>query len=118
AVPQSLRARLEFQLFDKDGHQRTRNHHELYFISKSTAAAPTAQTCVSGMPWLARKLRQQGYRVVDSLDECALVVTAVLTDQLLRYIQTSGNVLWLSDSNPAPQKDFGDNKNPNRAEPP
>jgi len=117
-LSKSLRVRLEFELFSQNGERVARNHQELYFIAPLSATPCSSVVFVSDMPWLSRKLRAQGYRLADDLIDCQLAVAATLTDELLRYIQRGGRVLWLADSTKAQQTYLGNLRIAQRAQRP
>ena len=104
ALPESVRARINFQLLDASGETVTRNHQELYFFPREAAAEPTRLVAA---PALADGLRALGHELTDDLNAAALVVTDTMTDELRVYLQNGGRVLWLAETDKAQQTYLG-----------
>jgi len=102
---ESVRARLELRLFDRDGKLVSGNHHELYFFPRRIAG-PT-QALLSAPPALAERLRALGYRLTDDLAAADLAVVDRMTDELRWYVQNGGRVLWLAESSDSQQTHLG-----------
>jgi hypothetical protein len=104
-LERSARARLELQLFDAAGQPVTANHQELYVFPRASAAGVGAGPVWS--PELAEELLALGYQVADRLAEAGVAVVETLTDEMLRYVQRGGRVLWLPQSADSLQTHLG-----------
>lgn len=105
ALDQSLRVRLEMRLLDAMGELVTSNHQELYFFPRVAGQPTRARLCAP--PELAESLRSLGYQLTDSLGEADLAVVDKMTDELRRYAQEGGHVLWLAESADSQQTHLG-----------
>ncbi|NJM06853.1 hypothetical protein HC891_12710 [Candidatus Gracilibacteria bacterium] len=103
-IEQSLRARLELQLFDAAGALITANHQEFYAFPR-TLAQPGAARVWS--PDLADELSTLGYPLAADAESADVVVVATLTDSWRRYVQRGGRVLWLAEHSDTQQTNLG-----------
>jgi hypothetical protein len=103
----SVRARLELRLVAENGEEVTRNHHELYFFPRSSAAERRGRLHVPGSPRLAGRLEALGYELTGDLQAAELVVVERLTDDLRWYGQSGGRILWLAESSDSHQTHLG-----------
>jgi hypothetical protein len=83
----------------------TSNHQELYFFPR--AVGQPVEVTLSAPPELAEPLRALGYRLTDNLAEADLAVVDRMTDELRRYVQSGGRVLWLAESAESQQTYLG-----------
>jgi hypothetical protein len=123
-VEASERARVELQLVDRAGRVAAQNYQMLYFFPRRSHAqtydARRAGTGATGEfdagagavrlaapPHLADALTAMGYEVETELVGVELAVTNELTDDMRRYIQRGGKVLWLAETDDCQQTDLG-----------
>ncbi len=95
ALKAGMRVRLEMRLLDRTGQLVTSNHQELYFFPRAVGQPVEVTLCAP--PELAEPLRALGYRLTDNLAEADLAVVDRMTDELRRYVQAGGRVLWLAE---------------------
>lgn len=103
-VARSVRARLEFRLYDAAGALVSSNHHELYIFPRSTAnPAPVLLYA----PSLAESLAPLGYRITGDLETADVAVVETMTDEMRWYLQQGGRVLWLAQARDSQQTPLG-----------
>ncbi|MGE5138011.1 MAG: glycoside hydrolase family 2 TIM barrel-domain containing protein, partial [Rudaea sp.] len=96
ATRQSVKANLEFRLYNAVGELMTRNRQEMYFFPKRFAAPVRGR--VFAPSGLFEQLRDLGYDVTDKLPGAQVAVVDRMTDELRWYVQNGGRVLWLADT--------------------
>lgn len=105
APERGQRVRLEMRLINAAGELVTSNHQEMYFFPRAVGKATDATLCAP--PELAETLRALGYKLTDSLAEADLAVVDRMTDDLRRYVQGGGRVLWMAESADSQQTYLG-----------
>jgi hypothetical protein len=109
-VSESVRARLELRLLDETGECITANHHEIYVFPRNCgepAQGANGSLRLYAQPTLAEPLAALGYRLTEDLEQAEIAVAETMTDQLRRYVQGGGKVLWLVNSSEAKQTYLG-----------
>jgi hypothetical protein len=92
-VASSQRARLSFALFDPAGRLVAENTQDIAIVPISQ---PDPDIRVYS-PDLDERLKEAGCTLVDSVQDAHLVVVSQLTQQIYRYMQAGGNVIWLAE---------------------
>jgi hypothetical protein len=106
-VERAQRVRLDLRLRDAAGRVATHNHHELYFFPRLRQDAGGTRIAAPGFPRLAARLAEMGYEIVDDLARADLAVVEAMTDDLRRWVQDGGRVVWLAERGEAQQTHLG-----------
>jgi hypothetical protein len=104
-IRESVRVRLELRLLDAEGEIITRNHQELYFFPRRVSEPVPAS--ISAPPRLKKSLLKLGYHLTDDLNDAAVLVVDRMTDEIRRYVENGGRVLWLAEAGDAQQTYLG-----------
>ncbi|HEV7857105.1 MAG TPA: glycoside hydrolase family 2 TIM barrel-domain containing protein [Pyrinomonadaceae bacterium] len=105
APERGQRVRLEMRLINAAGELVTSNHQEMYFFPRAVGQATDVTLCAP--PELAETLRALGYKLTDNLADADLAVVEKMTDDLRRYVQSGGRVLWMAQTAESQQTYLG-----------
>ena len=99
-VERSRRLQVTFDLHDSADRLVTRSSQEIYFLPRPALDGITAQV------WAQEKgLRQPGLQGASRMEDAQIAVAFDLTEDLYRFAQAGGQVLWLAER-PEPQHAF------------
>jgi fructose-specific component phosphotransferase system IIB-like protein len=105
-VAQSVRARLELELYDASGERRSCNHQELYIFPRSAAEAGQRVERIYA-PELGEAMQALGYKLTERLQDANLAVVTTMTDAIRRHVQLGGRALWIAESGESQQSNLG-----------